>query len=226
MRLEPRFRGAAIAVAAFLIAALLIFLSGRQTTTPEGLPLISTREEFETTLRRVVDGTKGILETWDRQGSITDAERKELRESARLCESLRYTAPENYLVHMLSAKIYLALGEQQLALERIRQCLNNIPIQTDPSIKEEVRLTEIEARYVLSLVLVSLGDYEQAYREANAAAEAIPSSANYLAARASALVQLKRLNEARRDVEAALRLDPEHTRSLQLRRLLVNAGGS
>jgi tetratricopeptide (TPR) repeat protein len=201
-------------------AALVMYMSNREVTTPEGVPLISNVSQYNDTLRRAVDLSKGPLEAYDLGDELTAGQLNDLREAARLYDGVDLFWPTKFAPYLPAGKIYYILGDQELAQERLQQCIENAPLEQDPSVRGVVNATVYEAHYSLSLVKFALGDYKAAYAEANIAASGVPNSANYLAARASAAVQLKKVAEARKDVEQALKLDPNNKKSLQLQTLL------
>ena len=63
----------------------------------------------------------------------------------------------------------------------------------------------VNAHYEISRALYALGEFPEAYNEASAAAEAIPTSPEYLVARAKAALQVDKKDIAKEEVSAALR---------------------
>jgi Flp pilus assembly protein TadD len=104
-----------------------------------------------------------------------------------------------------------------VAQERYEQCLANVPGQkTDPVALQ----TGTEAHYRLSQVQFALANYKVALEEADKAIKAEPDAPRYLSGRANALVQLKRIPEAKKDVKKALELDPTDRVAVGLHKLL------
>jgi tetratricopeptide (TPR) repeat protein len=202
-----------IAVVLGVVAIVLIFVFSGQMRPSTEPPLISSSGDYRETLRKAQALSQPILEKVDAGEEIDDADRVDLRESARLFEGLvayrPVFAPNQYLL----GRIYQALGEDDTALRKLNDCVRSIEADTKD---ETLRRLDAEARYQATLSLERIGAYREAEIEAKVAVGAYPDNPNFLAALASAQVQLKRLDEARSNLKKALAIDPEHLRSKSL----------
>ena len=122
----------------------------------------------------------------------------------------------------ISGKVHRILGEDEVAEQMFRQCVLGIDRQTtdQPQNAVALRATGAEAAYQLSLLRFDRHDYRDALEQATIAVKAEPQSSLYHTALGSALTQLRRTEEAKKELGIALRLDPRNARAAGLLRLL------
>jgi len=220
-------RKAVVPVVAITALALVVLLSNRPAVSPEGVPIVGNGDQYADVLSQVKQLTEGPIRKSNMGEPLSPEELVDLRHAAGLVDSLNAFQPTIFAPYLLAAKVYQLLGKTETAEQRVRQsilngnaelkaCLDNKDIRR----ADEVRLTLTEAHYVRSVLLVQMREYSIALDEANAVIESVPNSPTYLSARASALVQLNRVAEAKRDIAAALKLDPNHKTSLALKQLI------
>lgn len=209
-------------IAFVAVLGLALVFSNQAPKTPTGdTPIVSDAEYLEATAK-MEELSRDRLRDLDAGKTLTPDDLAKLREASDLLDRMNRYVPTKSGLHFLSGKIHFALGEDQIATERFRQCVLVAPqeVALSPAAAQEIRLTAAEANYQLSLLLLVQRDIKGAYEAANEAVKTVPNSPNYLTARASALNELRRTAEAKRDLEAALKLDPNHARAKTLLRFI------
>jgi tetratricopeptide (TPR) repeat protein len=224
---EPKgIRKAILPVAIIGGLALILVLSNRPAVTIEGVPVITSNDQYNDLLAEVKELTKVPLEKSVRGEVLTPDELVQLRQAAQKVDALNAFQPTIFAPHLLAAKVYQMLGKTETAEQRVRQAIYNgdqemadCIARKDTSRLAEVRLTMTEAHHVRSQLLVLMHEYKVALDEANAVLEAVPNSPEYLAGRASVLMQMGLYKKAALDLRKALTLDPNNRSSLNLARL-------
>lgn len=202
--------------------ALVVFLSNRTVTTPEGLPVIGDADSWGATIHEAEELSKNHFIAADRGEELTDADRADLRKAAKLFDSANRFFPMKIGPFVGAGKAYQLTGELEAADERLRQAISNVQYAKTESDRNNV----IEAQRLLSEVKARENDWDSAFKLADAAVKAAPNAPQYLATRASAEIQLKKLNEAAADIALALKLDPTNRDALRLKKLFDTEFGS
>jgi len=223
----PKARKVVVPILVVVGAAAVVYLSNRPAISPDGQPVIMSVDQYQQVRQQVETLSKGPLLKVEAGQELSAENRASLQKSVGLVESLNGFQPNASATHVLAAKIYQALGNNVAAEERIRQAIFNgeeeikmANTQGDKIRAQQLGPAVVEAHYMHSQLLLTQNDYEGALHQANHAVSSAPNSPDYLVARAAALIQLKRPEEALKDVNAALALDKTHKRGLQLLKLL------
>ncbi len=207
---------------ALAVAAIVGFFAfGGERRPPSEPPIVNSGSEYAEILGRAQLLSQSVLERYDSGDDLGDADKRDLAEAARLIEGLIGFRPGKVAVSFLAGKIYQALGNHELALERLNGVVLRIPEDT---VDEQQRRMAAEARFVATISLERIAAFREAAIEAETALAAYPDNPNFLGALASARLQLGQLDAARAAVRKALRIDPEHPRSRQILKLLESAG--
>lgn len=201
---------------------LLLIIAGLVGCGPrnDAPPIIASPSEFSDTLDRVTKLSEGPLLKSDAGEELTEKEKADLAEAARLSEGMADYKPYNFATHMLAGKCYLALGQPQKAELKLREALATIP--ADSSVPMLVS-SRAELQRLHSLAFERNGAYEEAERAAQEAVDAFPDNPDYLAQLASAKIQIasrESLKGAEDAIAHALEIDPENKRAKQLKTLL------
>ncbi len=195
----------------------MLVLSNRDVKSPEDLGIIDTQEGYSKGLLMAHEMTKPIFDRSDAGEEPTEQEKETLYNAAKLIDNANRLAPDKTIPFLGAGKAYMLAGDLERAELRYRQAIENAQFDKTPGAKE----SGDEARYRLSLLRFKLQDYESAFEEANKAVQSQPNGVEYLVARASALIQLKRYEEADRDIHAAIRLEPNNKEAIGLHALLA-----
>ncbi|HEY0867711.1 MAG TPA: tetratricopeptide repeat protein [Fimbriimonas sp.] len=172
---------------------------------------IGSESEFARELLRLEEDAIPLLAKIDEtQGEVSEADRKELESfHPRLERLLRYRQ-DSIAAAFLAGKVNLVLGNHLTAEKWLQQAVRNAePRQHNLDVAD----TRLEAYRLLSVLYLNQNEYDQAFKAADAAVKGRPNNPEHRIARASALVQLNRTEEARKDLQAALQLDPANERA-------------
>lgn len=229
MKLDNRI---AIPVVLAVGLALVVFLSGRDANGPGGEKLLRTPEDFSQTNERVKTTSLPIFQKADKGEELTAADKTALVKVAQDFESMIGFEPRRCGPNFGAGKAYMLLEDFEHAAERFEQCALNEsvdPAKDTPELKATVIeakalasecLIEVSAHYTASgdkdLLARVPGIYNHAYALADEAVKAIPNSAKYLLARGQALVNLKKIEEAKADITVALALEPDNPKARNL----------
>lgn len=203
-----------------IAVGVVMLLSNREPAGPDGTTLINNPSHYTQVLREAEDLVQVPFEMFDSGNDLSDKDRADLRKATKLFESLNQFQPTKIGPYLGAAKAYQILGDYESAERDLQQVLNNIPIYEN---NDNGKRAAIEALYVMSLVKFGQGNYEEAFKNADLAVTAAPKVPNYRLARASAEVQLKKLDDAKADLQAALELDPGHPKAKRLLKFIESA---
>lgn len=208
-------------VAAIAILALLgaVFLSNRPARTPEGTVVVETQEAFIEGMN-VAESLSKVAFQKDIAGEpITKEDQENLRKAAIQLDALGRFRPHNIATFLGAGKAYRIVGDDELAKARFRQAIDNEIFDQS----ENGKLSVAEASYELSQLLVLSNELDKAKVAAEKAIALVPVSAIYVTARASVLVQMKRYDDARKDLQLALKIDPNLRPAQRLLKLIADA---
>jgi len=212
--------------------AAVILLSGREPSGPGGEAILRTPEDFAQTNERVKASSLEIFQRADEGEELTAADKATLVQVAKDFESMITYEPRRCGPNFGAGKAYMLLGDFEHAAERFEQCAINEAV--DPAKDtSELKATVIEAKALASESLIEVaanymttgdkdllarvpGIYNHAYALADEAVKAIPNSAKYLLARGQALVNLKKVEDAKSDIAVALALEPDNSKARSL----------
>ncbi|MCW5941310.1 MAG: tetratricopeptide repeat protein [Fimbriimonadaceae bacterium] len=180
------------------------------------IPIIRNGETFNRVLAEAEEHSREILERYDRDEELTDADRKELEEAKLKFEGLIGFQPEGFALHFGMAKVLQGLDEHDTAVQGFERAIALAP----PQGSEDVRRTVAEAYGQIARSSIFLARYSEASEAAKRALAMYPRNPDYLSYLASAAMQLGDLKFARETLDKALRIDPTHERSRRLRRFL------
>lgn len=197
---------------------LALILSNRTPQMPGGGEAIQNDLDYQAAKAKMEALSLERIKAMDEGKPLSADDLKKLREAGEIVDRMNKFAPLVSGLYYLSGKIHFALKEDALAEAAFRQCTLIAPNQAtaDPGAASHIRETAAEAAYQLSLLLLVRRDVPGAYDAANQAVSAFPQSPNYLTARASALNELRRVDEAKKDLAMALELDPKNARAQSL----------
>lgn len=199
---------------------LAIVLSNRPPEGPNGGVLINNPGHYNEVAKEAETLVQTPFYQADAGQELTQEDRDKLRKAIVLFDSMNAFQPEKLGPYLGAGKAHALLGEYEEAEQALKQVLLNMPKYEN---NDRGKLAVVEALYMLSIVSFEQKNYEDAFKHADLAVEAVPDVPNYRVARANVEVQLKMIPEAKADVDAALALDPEHPKAKMLKMLLKKA---
>lgn len=203
--------------------AIVILLSNhaKDTHTPEGTGIVADESSYENTIANAYAFATDPLKRYEDGAALTPDDVDKLHQAVNAINEANYYKPKAVKPFMLSGMIYLALGDDQKAIEKLQQGIKNIG---DDHTAENA-MAAIIAHDQLSQCYFAQGDFQKAYMEARVASEASPANPAFLVDRAKAALQLKFNLEARQEVAAALKLDPTYKPAIFLGKYLAGPKG-
>ena len=202
--------------------ALTLFFSNQTAPYTDGGQAITNDAQYQAGLTKVQGLTQAQIVAYDKGQALTADDKAKLREAQGVIDRMNAFLPRIAGLYFLSGKIHHIFGEDQVAEERFLQCTLNAPTDAaaNPADAVAIRATAAEAAYQLSLLLLARRDSKGALEQADAAVEAVPQSSLYHTARGSALNELRRTEEAKRELKIALTYDPSNARAASLLRFI------
>lgn len=186
------------------------------------MPVIGSGSEYQQVLKEAAEASQKPLEKMARDEALTPDDRTQLSTAASLFEGIVAYQPQGFAPYLALGMIYRGLNDSERAERSLRQALNNLPGNPSPEIKQTVA----EVHYQLSRVLFDKKDYDGAIAEASTAEQSNPENADYPTAKAAALLQANRVSDAKKALEAALKLDPQNKRAQTLMKLVTKAASA
>jgi tetratricopeptide (TPR) repeat protein len=195
--------------------AVLLALSSRQPTTPEGFAVLDNVPEFHDEMARANAMTQQIFEKVDNGGTPSPAERQTLLEAAKVIDSANRFDPSVVSSYLGSGKAYLFSGDDERAEERLRQADENL--RGNKSAEATSAAPEIHLR--LSQLDLRLGRDREALAEADEANRLAPNTPLMMVGLAEAQVKNNLIEEAAKNLQVALSINPDFVpaRKLQAR---------
>jgi tetratricopeptide (TPR) repeat protein len=149
---------------------------------------------------------------------LSPEDRTDLLQAANDFEQAKVLLPTSYKGSFGAGFVYVALEDWGNAATNLQQALAMPPVQ--PTTADLANMAQ--AHYLYARVLIATGKYADAEKQADAAVKFANDSPNYLWARASARVQLRKIEEAQEDLRKALSVQPDHAPSQSLLKFISN----
>jgi tetratricopeptide (TPR) repeat protein len=200
-----------------------IFFSAQSPSLPNGAgTAIVDASTYEAARARMSELALERMKAFDAGRPLSADDLAKVREASSILDRMVQFMPNVSGNYFFSAKAHRILGENAVAIERYRQCVFVAP--NDAALRPQeaplIKGAAAQANYELSGLLLQQNDRQGAFDAANDAVVAYPDTPDFLVARASALNELRRLPEAKRDLERALKVDPNHAAAQRLLRFV------
>lgn len=192
-------------------------LAGCQAPPPD-TPLIRSDEEFVRISREAEKLSGPGLRAYEFGEEMTAPLKADLQRARKMYLNLRDFGPGLYTVHFALGKICRALEDDREALGHFAQAVANL--ERVPELRPEGKRALAEALAEISRIQVLANNIEAAELAGERAVELFPKDPAYLVTLASARVQAKKLDEARKLLAEVERLDPGNRMAHGLRTLI------
>jgi len=212
----PAWRKWLIPAGLILGFVAVLWISNQPLKTPEGLPIITDMATYTNAMREATALTQKHFQDYDLGNPISDADKADLRKGAMLLDMANKLQPDKAGLYLDAGRAYLILGDIDEAEQRLLQCLSNSELKSSDLSGEGVA----DAYFLLAQTRALRQDWKESLKLVTEADKRRPHVATYLTAKASAEVQLKMLPQAKKDLAAALSIDPTYKRALALQRLI------
>lgn len=212
--------------AAFIAAlALFLLLSNQTAKLPGGGDAIVNDSQYEAARIEMEKLSLDNIRAFDDGKKLSTEQMAQLRKAGDIIDRMNKYAPLASGLFYLSGKIHHALTEDNIAEDRFLQCTLVVPTDAKghPDKAQEIQAEGAECGYQLSELLLRRRETKAAFAAADAATKVVRNEV-YLTARASALNELQRTDEAKKDLEEALKINPNYARAKGLLRFISHAG--
>ncbi|MBS1716018.1 MAG: tetratricopeptide repeat protein [Armatimonadetes bacterium] len=178
--------------------------------------LIRDNDQYVATLGQVADLTRGPFAAVHDGHPISDNERRDLTKAEKMIESLIAYKPDNYGPYILKGLTLRALDRPKEAERAYKQGL----LYTPQTMKPEDKIAVSQIYDEIATLYFEQQNYAQAEEHADKAVSLSADNPSVLANAASVKIQLNKLDEARKLLTQAAKLDPNDARTKQLQRLI------
>lgn len=205
----------------FVVLAAWMFFAARTPTGEEDRFEILTLEQYQASLAKVRDLTQQPIIDFDAGKYLSKAQLDQLKEGSETIKKMIAFDPTNFGPYVMMAKSQRALGNAQEAVRNYKQALLLVPKE----IKDQDTLwAAAEAHHDLAAYYYEEGDDKKAEEHAMQALMLVNQNPKYLITFAAIEAQLGKLKEARANLDAALKMDPQNPMGLELDAELRKAG--
>lgn len=188
---------------------------------PDEIPVYRTSSEANRAMEEAAKLSIQPLSDFQRGDALGAPQVADLARAARLLKGVVAFQPGYFTAYTAVGRIEFVLGDTDEAERYLREAVRLGP----ESPEGEWRMLAAETHYWLARTLYAEKLFAGSLDEAEIALTLAPDNVENLFARAQALVQLGKPEEARKDVVKALELDPDHAPSRRLKKLLDLAEG-
>ncbi len=208
---------------AIIGTALVLFLSNRPGKMANGLAVIESEAQYNYALEKVTKSTPTAVGKFNMGLELEQADKDAALEGAKTLDAMNAFRPDMAAGYFEAGLLYYLSGDTDTALERLNQSLVDAPLPGNLKMegdKSKVDAIVADCHHIISMIAFNRNDYKLAVDEANMSLAHSKPHASYYFARAQAEVQLNQIAEAKKDVAAALKLDPNYLPATRLNHFL------
>lgn len=209
-----------MAIAAALLAVLVTFRGGGKVEdAADEVPVYRTQSEANRGFADAAEQSIQPLKDFFAGDKLGKPQVAALGHARRFLKGVVAFDPNSFATFVAVGRISLALEDYPEAERYLREAVRLAPNPPTGDWKQ----IEAETHYLLSRTLYQTRAYAAAIDEADLAITLAPDNPDNLVARASALLQVGKVDEAKKDLESALILNPEVPGGQALSKLIENA---
>lgn len=179
-------------------------------------PLINGVEGYNQTLAQASNLALVPLEKVNAGEELDEKDRAALVQAVSLYEALEKYAPDNFPLYLGGGQCYQALGRHPEAIKQFETCAFNIP---EGKLSADQQKVAGSAYVMMCQSQIQLNKFAEAYESAKLAQKVSPGVESDIAA-ASALIQLKKREEAKAILLAVIKKDPTQAVAVRLLKLI------
>lgn len=178
--------------------------------------LIRDNEQYISTLSQVADLTRGPFAAVHDGHPVSESERRDLLKAEKMIDALIAYKPDNYGPYILKGLTMRALDRPKEAERAYKQGL----LYTPETLRTEDKIAVSQVHDEIATLYFEQQNYAAAEEHADKAVSLSSDNPSVLANAASVKIQLSKLDEARKLLNQAAKLDPNDARTKQLLRLI------
>ena len=191
-------------LAILLVLGIAVGCGKTSDTTAEGYPLLRSPEDAEAAEARAQQLSSPSFAKLDQGQPLTEKDRSDLKEAARLTEGESLYDPQAYGPFWRLGQIYVATGEYDKALDRLASFIRLLP---SADIELAPRLAD--AKFLIAQAHAGKENFPAALKELNLLLEEYPDTPEFLFLRAQCYIRLGDEPKAKRDLTRLLQKHPE-----------------
>jgi tetratricopeptide (TPR) repeat protein len=189
--------------------AVVLYLSGmHQATSPEGLPVIGSAEEYQDKLGQADELWKPTMIKLDKDQKLTQDDLTKLSKAKDLYIQLNHFEPTKMGPVFAMGRIELVFNRPDEAEVDFKQAIDNSDLQVNQALGTPVHLLAAESHYFLAQCYELKFQWNDAVAESSKAISMNPDSPPYYFVRGKAEMQLNQLAKADADIKKCLEEDP------------------
>ncbi len=196
------------------VAAIAIL--GGCRPDPNAPPIYRTVDDYNQALAQVEELTKTPFEEMHEGYPVSKNEKEDLRRASRLIEGLIAFKADTYGLYILKGLSLRGLDDDKGAEIAFKQGLALAPESLTADDYDALGRIHDE----LALLYEARNDFAQAEIHADKAVEMLKTEPSILTDAAGVKLQLKKLSDARKLIDAALKEQPQYKRALDLKKLI------
>ena len=177
---------------------------------------IQTAQEYSTVLAEAEKLATPVLKKADVGETLNSQELQDIAQAEIKFDRLSKFRPSNNGPYFMSGRIAFARGDNAKAIEKLQLCLSNTPSNPAPGYEKVMNSMAGDCHFMIANIKLNQGQFAAAEQEANFALERIPGSSGYLTVRARALIEQRKLKEAKADLEQAVKADANNSQAKSL----------
>lgn len=203
-----------------LLVIVLGGCSGAPDTTAEGYPIIRNIDQAVSSEARAQALSSGPLSKVAEHQALTDEDKKDLREAARLTEGQSLFDPQAYGPFWRLGQIYVAVGDYDKGIDRLRSF-----IRLSPTNDITLAVRRADARFLIAQAYAAKQQYQGAISELDKALADYPNTPPYLLLRAQSYEKIGDTAKSRADIFAILQKHPESPEAQLIKKLARKGSG-
>ena len=184
---------------------------------PDAIPIYRTIGEAARGMEEAAALSIDPLEDFFADKKLSEKQERDLQNAERLITGVIAFDPDQFNAYVAVGRIEFALADYDQAELALREAVRTMP--DNP--KGDLALIVAETHYLLSRTLFEKRLYAAAIDEAEIALALAPGNVDNLTARAAALIQVGKSDQAAKDLAEALDRQPYHPRANRLQKLLA-----
>ncbi len=198
---------------AIIVLVLVLALSNRSGTMPNGVPIIASDEAYQDALNRVLVRTNKAVRKFNTGQELGAQDRADALWGAKTFDAMNAWRPEPAVGYYEAGFLYYLAGDTDRCSLNLTQSIYNSALPANnSSANDRFNVEGIigDTHHLLSLIAFDRHDYQTSVKEATIALQHRIDHQQYYLARARAEVQLNQKPAAEKDLGDALKLDPNY----------------
>ncbi len=205
-----------------VVIGIVVLLSNRTTTMPNGEPVIISESEYNASLREVINLSHDGVANFNVGVELDSKQKEDIRKAIRILDNMNIFKQTEAAGYFESGLLNYIVSNTDVATLQIQQALANSNLTTSLKSKsDQANLEGVigDCHHILGLIAFDHHDYATALKEVDEALLHVKRP-NIFVARARIDLEMKKKDAAQDDINSALAMDPANPMALKLNELL------